>query len=233
MKRAIDDATAVDAPSVDPEKPASEDTATTAAKKVKSSPEKPAGKSVEKERTMPRAWMMDTLDADQRLEHQCDPPEPVDLEYLKEHGVLYWKLDADNFKEEGKLDKIREERGYTYEDEVTLDHGKLPDYEAKIKMFFQEHIHRDEEIRFCTDGSGYFDFRDKNDRWVRIEFLKGDMIILPAGIYHRFTLDNKDYIKARRYFVGEPVWTPVNRPADDDKSRKAYVSTLKDGGFAA
>ena len=62
----------------------------------------------------------------------------------------------------------------------------------QLAKFFEEHIHPDDETRFVVDGSGYFDIRDpRNDKWIRIEVSKGDMISIPPGLYHRFTLDTK------------------------------------------
>lgn len=92
---------------------------------------------------------------------------------------------------------------------------------------------------YILDGTGYFDIRDKDDAWIRIAMGKGDMIVLPAGIYHRFTLDDKNYLKAMRLFVGEPVWTPYNRDdegTDAMKPRGEYLTSFVaplGGGAAA
>mmetsp|Transcript_35883 Transcript_35883/g.83682 ORF Transcript_35883/g.83682 Transcript_35883/m.83682 type:complete len:90 (+) Transcript_35883:628-897(+) len=49
---------------------------------------------------------------------------------------------------------------------------------------------------------------------------------LPEGIYHRFTCDEKDYIHAMRLFIGQPVWTPFNRPQEDHESRLKYIKAF-------
>ena len=50
-------------------------------------------------------------------------------------------------------------------------------------------------------------------------------------MYHRFTTDKQNFIRARRFFVGEPIWTPINRPVGDEHpSRKDYVEHLYRNG---
>lgn len=167
--------------------------------------------------------MDDDKAGDQRLPHKQDPNIECTTARLAELGVLHWTLDADKFEGDPELEKIRQERGYSYQDIITVSPEKLANYEDKIKSFFEEHMHTDEEIRYILEGSGYFDVRAQDEKWIRISMGKGDMITLPAGMYHRFTLDDKNYIKAMRLFVGEPVWTPLNRPQDEHPIRKGYV----------
>lgn len=162
---------------------------------------------------------------DQRLPH--DSHKPVDPSYLASLGVLY-----SNHPDLSTVDVLAKQRDYKNRDEITVSPTAMGDvYEDKVKSFFNEHLHEDEEIRYVRDGAGYFDVRSEGDDWVRIRLEKDDLIILPAGIYHRFTTDQDNYIKAMRLFKDEPKWTPLNRGAETDvnQHRKAYLET-RDGG---
>ncbi|XP_027199879.2 acireductone dioxygenase 1 [Dermatophagoides pteronyssinus] len=178
---------------------------------------------------MVQAWYMNDNDnEDQRSERHLSPPNYIDIDELKtKTGILYWNIDADNYKNDENFQKIRQERGYDYQDELEISKTKIDDYENKLKIFFTEHLHSDEEIRFCLNGSGYFDVRDRDDRWIRIKIGKNDLLILPAGIYHRFTLDHNDYIKVVRLFTGQPCWTAINRPADDHPSHQSWIRLVE------
>jgi len=111
---------------------------------------------------MVRAWKIRESDLDEnKWETSNENTQYLDLETVtKNTGVLYWKLDADKYKEDGSLEKIRKDRGYTYEDEIECSSEKLPNFDMMVKKFASEHLHTDEEIRFIVDGKGYFDVRE-------------------------------------------------------------------------
>lgn len=182
------------------------------------------------------AWLFDESDADQREPHQLSPNVEVSLAELAELGVLHWTIDVTKEDYMDKVEAICTERNYKNRDTINIRKDTLPNFEQKIKSFFEEHIHDDEEIRFILDGSGYFDVRSKDDKWIRILCSASDMIILPAGMYHRFTLDNNNYIKAMRLFKDDPKWTPINRSVastDENPLRVEYIKALKAGEFVA
>ncbi len=57
-------------------------------------------------------------------------------------------------------------------------------------------------------------------------------MVVPAGIYHRFTPDRGDYIKGRKIFNGDgddPVWTAHDRPCDHMRERRGYLRWRENG----
>ncbi|EIW76537.1 1,2-dihydroxy-3-keto-5-methylthiopentene dioxygenase [Coniophora puteana RWD-64-598 SS2] len=176
-----------------------------------------------------RAYYFDNAPGDQRLLHDSGTPVPADA--LRSLGVLSWHIpvDADDNYIQA-IDQIARERDYKNRDTINITKEGLGDaYEAKLKMFFEEHMHEDEEIRYILDGSGFFDVREHPvDSWVRIHVEQGDLVVLPAGIYHRFTLDEKNIIKAMRLFKDEPKWTPLNRGSatDENPIRHDYLASV-------
>lgn len=177
---------------------------------------------------MVKAWFLNDNPTNPQEENHFNPPRYVPIDQVTETtAVEYFSLDVNTYKTDGVLDKIKKERGYDYEDEFACTEEHLVKYEKELKAFYTEHLHPDDEIRFLLDGSGFFDVRDQNDRWIRIAAVAGDMLVIPAGIYHRFTMDKGNYIKAKRLFTGGPVWTAYNRPADDMECRKQYLKRFK------
>ncbi|KAL1972514.1 hypothetical protein VTN31DRAFT_6928 [Thermomyces dupontii] len=169
-----------------------------------------------------RAYFYDNLEGDQRLPH--DSGRTVDEAHLSRLGVLYRHCPTIE-----SVNELAREREYKNRDEIVVSPSKMGDvYEEKVKTFFTEHLHEDEEIRYVLDGSGYFDVRSEQDEWVRIQVEKNDLIVLPPGIYHRFTTDDKNYIHALRLFKDEPKWTPLNRGPEVDANphRQAYLTQL-------
>lgn len=134
-----------------------------------------------------RAYWYDNAPGDQRLPH--DSHRPVSPTQLSQLGILHHHIPV---SDSTAVDAIASERHYSNRDEIEISPSTLPNYEEKVRNFFHEHLHEDEEIRYILKGGGYFDVRSEGDDWVRIALEEGDLMIMPAGIYHRFTTDEND-----------------------------------------
>jgi reactive intermediate/imine deaminase len=183
-----------------------------------------------------QAWLYNSdVDADNKFAlHQYSPNVPVSHEELGRIGVLYFRMD--DLDEDEKLAKLRTERGYSEFDVVQINSSTPAE---KLDIFFDEHLHEDEEIRLCLEGSGYFDVRGSGDQWIRIRCTPGDLLIVPAGIYHRFTLDENKYIKAMRLFTTAPKWIALSRALPETEAlpsrseHKAFVLAHRSGAGQA
>lgn len=175
---------------------------------------------------MVSAYYHDNNDTPEDFTDAHNSGEPVSLEELAKIGVIYRKVDL-----EDELNRIAKERNYKNRDEVLLSVNSFADldaYNAKMAQFYHEHFHEDEEIRYIVDGEGYFDVRNANDRWIRTHLTAHDLLILPAGIYHRFTLTSeKKQVTAVRLFQDEPKWEAINRELNKESvARQQYLTSI-------
>jgi 1,2-dihydroxy-3-keto-5-methylthiopentene dioxygenase len=138
--------------------------------------------------------------------------ENIDLSTLRAEGVHYDRLELEPARHQGPLQIFKDGQGYVQQDEVALrpDNPRLDEICAK---FLDEHCHDEDEVRFVLDGAGIFDIRSRDDRWMRVEVEAGDLIVVPAGRWHRFLLTGARSIRAVRLFKDAAGWVPHYRQA--------------------
>ncbi|WP_299092917.1 cupin domain-containing protein [uncultured Metabacillus sp.] len=148
------------------------------------------------------------------------------LSFLEKQGVLYehWdvnKLPAalkdkfvltDQEKEEilttykEEIEDLAERRGYKTWDIVALSDA-TPNLEDLLKKFEQVHTHTEDEVRAITAGHGIFIIKgDEETGYFDVELEAGDVISVPEGNPHFFTLMDDRQVVAVRLFIETEGW---------------------------
>ena len=138
------------------------------------------------------------------------PADPIDPQTLEGQGIFYRQIDTDPERYRQPLDAIKARQGYVEEDVIALA-PDTPDLDAICRKFLDEHHHDEDEVRFVLDGEGIFDIRSTDDRWMRVQVEKGDLVVVPAGRHHRFMLTDSKAIRCVRLFKDASGWVPHYR----------------------
>lgn len=105
-----------------------------------------------------------------------------------------------------EIDEMKRVGGYTTADVIDVNPA-TPNLETMLAKFDKEHTHSEDEVRFILAGRGIFFLRDA-EKVLSIEVGPGDMLRVPRGTTHWFTLCEDRRIRAIRWFQDTTGWTP-------------------------
>jgi 1,2-dihydroxy-3-keto-5-methylthiopentene dioxygenase len=106
----------------------------------------------------------------------------------------------------GEIAEMKRRGGYVTADVIDVT-PETPNLEAMLARFDREHTHSEDEVRFILAGRGIF-FLNIAGRVASVEVRPGDMLRVPKGTTHWFTLCEDKRIRAIRWFQDTAGWTP-------------------------
>lgn len=107
-----------------------------------------------------------------------------------------------------EIDAISARRGYVTEDVISLS-PETPNLDQLLQNFLAEHHHDDDEVRFIVSGHGIFAIESLDGRFFDVELEAGDLISVPEGYRHYFTLMEDRRVVAIRIFKTKEGWVPI------------------------
>ena len=105
-----------------------------------------------------------------------------------------------------EIEQMKQRGGYVTADVIDVN-PETPNLDAMLAKFDKEHTHDEDEVRFILAGRGIF-FLHIDGRVASVEVGPGDMLRVPRGTTHWFTLCEDRRIRAIRWFQDTAGWTP-------------------------
>jgi 1,2-dihydroxy-3-keto-5-methylthiopentene dioxygenase len=105
-----------------------------------------------------------------------------------------------------EIEEVKRRGGYVTADVIDVNPAS-PNLETMLAKFDKEHTHDEDEVRFILAGRGIF-FLHLGDKIASVEVGPGDMLRVPRGTTHWFTLCEDRRIRAIRWFQQTTGWTP-------------------------
>ena len=105
-----------------------------------------------------------------------------------------------------EIDEMKQRGGYVTADVIDVN-PETPGLDAMLARFDKEHTHSEDEVRFILAGRGIF-FLHLDEKVASVEVGPGDMLRVPRGTTHWFTLCEDRRIRAIRWFQDTTGWTP-------------------------
>ena len=114
-----------------------------------------------------------------------------------------------------EIAEMKQRGGYVTADVIDVN-PSTPNLEGMLARFDKEHTHDEDEVRFILAGRGIF-FLHIHGRVASVEVGPGDMLRVPRGTAHWFTLCEDRRIRAIRWFQDTSGWTPHYTGSGVDK----------------
>ena len=105
-----------------------------------------------------------------------------------------------------EIEQMKQRGGYVTADVIDVT-PETPNLETMLAKFDKEHTHSEDEVRFILAGRGIF-FLHLDGRVLSVEVGPGDLLRVPRGTTHWFTLCEDRRIRAVRWFQDTTGWTP-------------------------
>ena len=105
-----------------------------------------------------------------------------------------------------EIEEMKQRGGYVTADVIDVNPA-TPNLDAMLAKFDKEHTHSEDEVRFILAGRGIF-FLNIQGKVASVEVGPGDMLRVPKGTTHWFTLCEDRRIRAIRWFQQTSGWTP-------------------------